>query len=431
VTADTPATDLPSTSAWSSPSFRRLWAGSTLSAVGAEVGELAIPLFALGSLSASAAELSALRVAQFVPFLLATLPLGILVDHARRRPLMIIADLGRFAALVLIPVSFWLGLTDIAVVCALLLAVGTLTVLHQSADFAMLPTLLSPAQLADANGKLSASYSTAEIGGRGAGGLLVQALTAPVALLATAAGYLASAFVLTGIRLPEPTPARRSGRLGDLPAGFRIATGNAVLRGFLGGATTFNLFYEVYLLSVTLYLVKQIAVAPAVLGAVLVIGGVGSLLGSWFGPKLSRRHHYGRVLLSTLAIGNTAPLLVALTPLTPGHEVPVVMAAFVVMGIGIGISNAHVVTVRQLVAPPGALGRLNSAYRMVSWGAIPIGATIGGVAATRLGPWGAMVLGAAGLAAATIWVVLSPVRKIQSAQDASRFAGQPNVTIRG
>ena len=394
-----------------------------MSALGAEIGELAVPLLALVTLSASAGEApSALRAAQFAPFLLATLPIGVLVDHARRRPLMIGADLGRFVAVALIPVVVWLGLVSIPAVCVLLFVVGTLTVLYQSADFALLPSVVASTQLTDANAKLSASYSAAEISGRGVGGLLVQALSAPTAVLVNALGYLASAISLARIRVAEPAPpVRTGGRLDALSSGMRIAWRNPVLRGFLGGATTFNLFYEVFLLCVTLYLVTQLEVSAVVLGAVLVAGGVGSLIGSWFGPKLSHRFHYGKVLLGTLALGNTAPLMVGATVLVPGYEVAVVMATFVVMGTGMGISNAHVVTVRQTVAPAGSLGRLNSAYRMVSWGAVPVGAIVGGLAATHLGPWGGMLLGAGGLACATVWVAMSPVRRLRTLQDAKSY----------
>lgn len=411
------------TRAWKSRPFRWLWAGSTASALGTEIGELAIPLLALLSLSASPAELSALRVAQFAPFLLAALPIGLLIDRVRRRPLMIGADLGRAFAVALIPLAVWLGVGEVPLLAALLFVVGTLTVLYQTADFALLPGLVTPGQLTDANAKLSASYSAAEIGGRGIGGLLVQYLTAPFAMLVNAIGFLLSAFSLSRLRVSEPAPRPATDRgLDALLSGMRIAWRNRVLRGFLAGATTFNLFYEVFMICVMLYLVNRLGVSALVVGAVMVLGGVGSLIGSWFGPKISRRRHYGKVLLWTLAVGNTAPLLVGFAFFLPGHEVWVVMTAFVLMGMGIGISNAHVVTVRQIASPPESLGRVNAAYRFVSWGAVPIGALIGGVAASHLGSFGGMMVGAIGLASATLWVAGSPVRRLQTVQDAKRHA---------
>jgi predicted MFS family arabinose efflux permease len=282
---------------------------------------------------------------------------------------------------------------------------------------------VTPRQLTDANAKVGATASAAEISGRGLGGILVQVLTAPVAVLLNAFGYLVSALSVARIPVTED----RSGRGGHRPVkamaqALRLATSNPVLRGFLGGATTFNLFNEVFFLCLMLYLVEQVAATPALIGAVLVAGGVGSFLGAWFGAKLGRRFGYGKVLITTLAIGNTAPLASAFTVLVPGREVIVLVCVFLVMGAGIGISNAHVVTVRQVVASPSERGRLNAAYRLVSWGAIPAGALLGGVAASLAGPWAGMVIGAGGMATATLWVGASPVPRLHRLEDAVEWS---------
>lgn len=186
----------PEGGAWRNRNFRRLWAGATASTFGAEIAEIAVPLLALLALSASAAELSALRVAQFLPFLLATIPLGLLVDRrpASRLRLMIGSDLGRFLLIASIPVSVWAGLAGMEMLYVVMFIAGALTVLFQIANFAFLPTLVTPDRIVDANGKLEATNSASEIGGRGIGGLIVQALTAPVAVSVNALGYLTSAF---------------------------------------------------------------------------------------------------------------------------------------------------------------------------------------------------------------------------------------------
>lgn len=92
-------------SAWAIRPFRWLWGASAVSMFGSEIAELALPLLALLTLSAGADELATLRAAQFLPFLLATLPAGLLVDRRRRRPLMLGADLGRFALFALVPLG--------------------------------------------------------------------------------------------------------------------------------------------------------------------------------------------------------------------------------------------------------------------------------------------------------------------------------------
>ncbi|MEV8378879.1 MFS transporter [Kribbella sp. NPDC056861] len=409
-----------STRAWDSRGFRWLWTGSAVSSFGSEVAELALPLLALVTLAASPGELGLLRAAQFLPFLLATLPIGLLVDRSRRRPLMIGADLGRFVLIALIPVSVWLDLTSVLLLCVVVFGAGVLTVLYQMADFTFLPTVTTVHQLADANAKLAATQSAMEIGGRGAGGVLVQALTAPVAMAVDAVSYLLSALSLSRIRVIEQVPVRSArSPLREVATGFRVVWTNAYLRALLGGAMTFNVCQEIFTIGFMLYAVRDLSISPAGVGAILVAGGAGSFAGAWFGSRLTARWSYGKVLLVALALGNTAPLASALTGPVGTWAFELLLGVFFVMGIGIGISNAHAVTIRQVAAPAELRGRVNAAYRLITWGGIPVGALGGGLLASELGNSFAMVAGAAGLATATLWILFSPIRTLRSVAQAS------------
>lgn len=149
-------------SAWGNRDFRRLWFGSTVSWFGSQIGELALPLLAIVTLRASPGQLGILRGAQFLPFLLATLPLGVLVDRRRRRSLMIGADAGRFLLIGVIPAAVWAGLASMELLYGLAFLAGILTVLYQLADFALLPRVVDDDQLVDGNGRLAASQAAAE-----------------------------------------------------------------------------------------------------------------------------------------------------------------------------------------------------------------------------------------------------------------------------
>ena len=417
--------------AWSSRNFRRLWRGSAASTLGSEVAEIALPLFALVTLSASAAQASTLRVAQFLPFLLATVPVGLLVDrfrHSRLR-LMVGADLGRALLVALLPVAAWTGTASMPTLYVVVFAAAVLTVIYQIADFAVLPKIVSEGQIVDANGKLAATQSAAEIGGRGIGALLVQALSAPVALLLNAGGYLLSAISLSRIRLNAPTaqpaddqPAVRASARPDLLRGIRFTVRQRFVRPLLGEATTFNLFNEILLLGLMLYAVREADLSPVAIGAVFTAGGIGSFAGAWFGARFTARFGYGRVLLVTLALGNGAPLGVLLANQTGSRSglLALLCSIFVVMGLGIGIANVHAVSLRQAATPEALRGQVNAAYRLVSWGAIPVGAAIGGVIATQSDPFTAMVTGAIGVSVSTLWVALSAVPALRSIHDAAR-----------
>jgi hypothetical protein len=221
------------------------------------------------TLSASAEQLGLLRAAQFLPFLLATIPLGLLVDRrARHRlALMVGADLGRFVLVASIPLAVWAGVASMGLLYGVVFAVGLLTVLYQIADFAFLPSLVTRAQLVDANGKIAAAQSANEIGGRGLGGLLVQALSAPLAVSVNALGFLVSAGALSRIRVPHPAePADgQSSEPGTAARpratdGLRLALRNRYVRPLLAEATTYNVFNEIFVIGLLLHAVRELGV---------------------------------------------------------------------------------------------------------------------------------------------------------------------------
>jgi MFS family permease len=410
--------------AWTNRNFRWVWAGAGFSLLGSEMGEIAIPLLALLTLQASPAEMSLLRAAQFLPFLLFTLWVGVLVDRVRRRPLLIGSDLGRGLLLLAAPALLAAGLLPVGGLIAIVFLLGTLTVVYQLADFSFLPSVVAPAQLADANAKLAATQSSMSIAGGGIGGAVVQFLTAPVALAVNAVSYLGSAWCLGRTAVTEGTPDRGPG--GSLwtqtREGVRHLLGNRAVRALAGEAATWNLGNEILVLGLTIHVVSTLDLGPAVLGLILVAGGVGGFLGAWFSGWATRTFGYGRAVLATMLLGNTAPVAVVLCRDDPAVALPVYCAVFLLAGIGSGVANAQSSTVRQLSTPDALRGRVNSAYRLLSWGALAVGAVLAGVVVTALGPYLATVVGSAVVALSTLWVVFSPVPRMTDHADAAAHA---------
>lgn len=401
---------------WPSRPFRWLWAASATSLIGSEIGELAVPLFALLVLDASPADLAVLRVAQFAPFLILTLVLGVLVDRMRRRPLLIFADLGRgFVLLAVVALAaFWHVPVWVLILAAAL--IGTLTVLYQLADFSFLPVIVPRERLADANARLSATQSLMSVAGSGAGGLIVEVLSAPIGLLTNAVTYLVSATFLSrvAIREPEqrPDPAGREPAWFEARVGIRFLVHNRVVRALAGEAATWNLFNEVLLLGLTLHIIAVYDSGPLILGGLLMLAGVGAFAGAALAGRATQRFGYGHSLVGTMLIGNTAPLALGLTSENSPPSLVLYAGALALSGFGVGLANAQAVTVRQLATPPDMHGRVNAAYRFVSWGMVAIGAIVAGVVATAWGAFGAIVLGGAGTTLATLWIILSPVRSL-------------------
>jgi hypothetical protein len=252
---------------WGHRDFRKLWAGETVSLFGSEVSELALPLVAVLVLDADAGQMGLLAAARFAPFLMVTLPAGAWVDRRRRRPVLISSNLGRALLVGLVPLLAGLGLLRMGHLYAVAFAVGALTVLFDVAYQSYLPSLVKREQLVEGNSKLQASASAARVGGPGLGGLLVQLVGAPRALLLDAGSYVVSAASLLAIRNREPAPAAegdgqpRTRLRQEIGEGLAVTYRNPVLRSLAGLAATYNLFSQVIDALLVLYATRELGLS--------------------------------------------------------------------------------------------------------------------------------------------------------------------------
>jgi hypothetical protein len=348
-----------------------------VSLFGTQVGVLALPLTAVLTLGASASELGLLNAARFAPFIAVILFAGVWVDRRRRRPLLIQTNAGRAFLIALVPAAAALDVLRIEVLYAVGFLVGVLTVFFDVAYPSYLPSLIGRHQLTAGNRSLEASRSAAEVGGPGIGGLLVQLVTAPFALVVDAISFLVSAVVLSTVRSEEPDPA---GAEEPAPAwsairdGFRFTFANRYLRPIAGEAATFNLFEQTIMTVFVVYAVRELGLSAGLLGVIVSIGAAGAFLGAVAAPYPARRVGLGPTIVGSMAIGCTVPLAL---PLITGETrviVPLLGLTFFVWGLAIAVSNVHVVSLRQACTPDAMLGRMNASYRFFTYGAIPIGA---------------------------------------------------------
>src|SRR5919198_758989 len=179
-------------SLWRDADFMRLWTAESVSRLGSQVSLLALPLVAITVLHASTFEVGLLSTVEFAPFILVGLPAGVWVDRLRRRPVLIVGDLGRAFALASLPIAYWLDVLTIGQLYAVGFVTGVLTVFFDVAYQSYLPSLVEPDQLVEGNGKLEISNSGASIAGPGLAGGLIQLVGPAVAVLADAASFAAS-----------------------------------------------------------------------------------------------------------------------------------------------------------------------------------------------------------------------------------------------
>jgi MFS family permease len=277
--------------------FRQLFIADSGSQLGTQIGMLALPLVAAVTLHATAFEMGVVSAADTLPFLLASLPAGALVDRVRRRPVMIACDLARAATLISIPVAWWLGVLAIWQVVAVAFVLGTFSALFDVAYQSVLPQLVAPDKLVEGNSKLQAVAAVSQIGGPAAAGFVIRALTAPVAVGVNAITYLSSAAFLSRIRARETRPERSAdshfGR--DIVEGLRFVGGNPLLRSIAAEAGSANFFGAMSSAMLIYLLAHTLGVSAGVIGALLSIASVGGLIGAVCATRLARWVGEGRI----------------------------------------------------------------------------------------------------------------------------------------
>jgi MFS family permease len=407
-----------------SPDFLKLWSGQTVSLFGSYITELALPLTAVLVLHASAGQMGLLGTARWLPYLLFTLWVGALADRVRRLPLLIGVDIGRAIAMGTIVA---LALTDsltFELLLVLVFVFGAMTVVFDVSWYSFVPCVVSREQLIGANSRLQASNSVAQVGGPSLGGLLVQLVTAPYALLADAISFVVSAGSLLSIRVEEPKPEPEPdtavrGSLARIREGLSITYRNPFLRAFAGVAGFYNLFDQWILTLFVLYAVRKLGMTGSSIGLVLSAGAAGALVGSVVAGRAARRLGAGRSILVEVLVECAAFLVI---PFVPAHSVvtlPILAVAFALNGVGTAASSVMAITLRQLVTPERLLGRMNASYRFVSFGAIPLGALLGGTAGQLLGLRAALIVGAVAMLSTVVWIVFSPLPGLRDISEAT------------
>src|SRR6266542_620002 len=366
--------------------FVRLWSAESVSRFGSQVSLLALPLIAITALHTSTFQVGLLSTMEVLPFVLIGLPAGVWVDRLRRRPVLIAGDLGRALALASIPLAHVLGALSMAQLYAVAFVTGVLTVFFDVAYQSYLPRLVQPEQLVEGNAKLELSNSGASIAGPGLAGLLIQLLTAPVAVLLDAVSFLASAAFIGRIRRhePAPPPARGGGGMRrEIAEGLRYVLGHRLLRWTAAATATSNLFNAMTSAILVLYLVRHFGMSAGLIGLVMTLGNAGWLLGAAGSARLSRWLGVGRTTVGGIAVYGLGALAAPAAP--AGAPIPWLVAGQFLMSLGSTSYNIGQLSVRQAITPPSLHGRMNATMRFMVWGTLPLGSAIGGALGQAVG----------------------------------------------
>jgi predicted MFS family arabinose efflux permease len=404
------------TGLWRHPDFLKLWVGQTISLFGSEVTSLALPLTAVLILHATPAQMGFLAAAGYAPGLLVGLFAGVWVDRVRRRPLLIGADVGRALLLALIPVAALVHLMRIEQLYGVGFAVGVLTTLFTVAYQSFLPAVVSTDRLADANSKLTASASLAQIAGPALAGALVQLVTAPLAILADALSFLASALSMAWMRTVEASQGSQDPWADiwrEMGAGLRATFGQPLLRVFAVSAGVTNLFGTLFFAVFVLYATRQLGIGPAVLGVIFAAAGPGGLLGALLAPRVARWFGIGPAILAAQLLLTVSVLLVPLAGGPPPIVTALLGMAQFTMGFALPILNVNLTSVNQAMTHERMLGRVSASIHVVTAGTMPLGALLGGALGSTAGLRVTLLIGAAGTLLPLLAMTFSPLRALR------------------
>jgi MFS family permease len=400
---------------WTNPDFVKIWTGQTISNMGSGIGGIALPLTAVLVLSATPAQMGILSALSGASVLVFGLLAGVWVDRLRRRPILIVADLGRALLLTSIPLAALFGLLHLVQLFIVAALVGILTVFFNVASQSFLPSLIEQEKLVEANSKLAMSDSLAEIGGPALAGPLVQLVGAPLAILFDAISFLVSALNIGLIRTRElsPVPAKqRQSVWREGIEGLRMIRKNALLRSLAISAMLFDFFGNFIGTLYVLYIVRELHLPPIIIGFLIATGGVSALLGTLIAQRVIQSIGPGMAIGGMLFLYGLTGIL---TPLAHGS---VVVAAAILFVSQLGDASVAIyliaeVSFRQAIIPGPFLGRVNASMQFLAQGFGPVAALLAGILGTVIGLRLTILIGVVGVMVAGLLLLISPIRRVR------------------
>ena len=395
---------------WRERDFLRLWAAQSVSDFGARITREGLPILAVVTLAAAPAQLGVLAALTSAAGLLVGLTAGDYIDHTPRRRILIAADVIRAAVLISVPLAAWFGVLSVVQIYVVAALVAAASVLFAIADHAYLPSLIGKPLVLDANAKISATESVAEMGGPALAGLLFQVLTAPFAIAVNAVTYLISALFLAGIRAREPAPPthKRRGWWSGLVTGAATSWGEPRVRTLLVMTATGGLFGGFFSALYIAFVLRDLGLGTALMGLGIAAGGVGAMIGSVITQPMARWLGVGPTICISGALSALGTMLLLFAPADRAGA----MAALVVsqiLGDAFGVVPLILAaSLRQSVLPGTVLGRVGATFRAVSGAGAVIGALAGGVLGGALGMRTTLFLAIAGLMIGPAYGLASP-----------------------
>lgn len=407
---------------WNHRDFMRLWTSETIGALGRQVTALALPTLAILLLNAGPFQMGVLNGLEDLAFPLIGLFVGVWADRLRRRPIMIIANLGRMLAMGSIPLAFLFATLHLYMLYVVAFASGSFTVFFDIAYQSYLPTLIDRTDLVEGNSKLETSQSGARVAGPAFAGLLIQLTGAAMAIAADAFAFLTSAILIFSIKKHESNPESRTERnfLIELKDGAGAVFRNPILRRIAACTAMLNLGTGIFFAVFLLFLYKELNLSPAIVGFIFGIGSVGFVIGALSASRIARTLGLGRSLVVSIFLSGVG--LIAVPLALYGLPVPVLIVVWTLSNVGIPVYNINQISLRQAITPDRLQGRMNATMRTFVWGMLPLGSIVGGILGDGVGIVWTLVIGALVATLGMVWVSFAPVISLREVPKTSSYS---------
>jgi MFS family permease len=371
---------------WHDRDFLAFWASQVLGDSGLAVTTLALPSVAILALHASAFQVGILAALSMAAWAVLPIPVGVLADHWRRRPVLVGSAAGRAMVLLTVPVAALAGHLTLAQLYVVALLEGGLAVVWNLASTTYLPAVVGKENLLDANSKVFASRSAASLGGPGVGGFLVQLVGPALTLWASSLAFVLATFAVAAGRRPEIVArgdVEVTGFIARVAEGFRFIGSSVMLRALILYLAVANIAGAAYLALELVYLYRAVHLSPATVGVGFAFEGAASFIGAAVAAGIGRRIGLPATLIGTALMFSVAIAGLPLASL--GQPLLVFSIAMLLFGFANVVFDVNQVSWRMSITPDHLQGRMTASARMIVLGVEPIGAFAGGLAASTVG----------------------------------------------
>jgi MFS family permease len=400
---------------WRDREFRTFWSAQAVSEFGDRITELALPLIAVTMLNATPAEVGFLTAAVWLPNLV-SLFIGTWVDQQRnKKALLIAADLSRTIVLLSLPVVYWLGWLSLWHLFTVAILAGTAHVLFSTAYSAYFVRLVSADNFLEANSKLSATRSFSFMAGPAIGGLLIQWITAPFAMVVDALTFVWSAVQISRLKTTSgEVPPAEEPLLLRAKAGMVYVLRHPTIRASLLCSTTLNLFTFFGNALLILFASRNLGLDAGTIGLAFGIGAVGGLLGAALARPLTAYLGAGRLVAISCVVFPLSLGVIAFADGPIWMRVTILMVAQFISSFSVMTYDIPLMSLQTKVIHDAMRSRVTGAFITVNFGVRPVGAVIGGLLGSWIGPRETLIVAAIGAALSVLWLVGSPILRVRS-----------------